>query len=243
MSNHDSNIKVTLLTYSEEPLKVISAAINQCYSAKSGAELMEEMPAEKRIRLIRQVLASGHTSTIEHASFTFSIENVSRITEVQLVRHRMASYSIKSGRYNPSHTNFIIPAKIAKNKAAMKLADELETKLIEFIEVCKEQKIPFEDIRYLIPQGTKTNIVVTMNARSLYNFFKERMCNRAQWEIRTLANLMHTELMKVVPELFEFAGPTCKSEGICWQSEKMSCGLWKSLNGERRDAVYLGETS
>jgi len=239
MSNTDSTVKVTLLSYTKEPLAIIAAAINQCYSQKSGAELTAVMPHDKRVRLLKQVLSSGHTSTVEHASFTFSIENVSRITEVQLVRHRLASYSIKSGRYNPSHTNFVLPAKIAKNETAMVMVEELKTKMGQFIEVCRAEGIEFEDIRYLMPQGTKTNIMVTMNARALLNFFQERMCNRAQWEIRTLANLMHKEVVKILPELFLYAGPSCKSEGICWQSEKMSCGLWQTIGAERRDGVAI----
>jgi thymidylate synthase (FAD) len=239
MSNKDSNIKVTLLSYTKEPLAIIAAAINQCYSVKSGAELTADMPHDKRVRLLKQVLSSGHTSTIEHASFTFSVENVSRITEVQLVRHRLASYSIKSGRYNPSHTNFVVPAKIAKNETAMVMVEELRGTMSKFIDVCKAEGIEFEDIRYLMPQGTRTNIMVTMNARALLHFFEERMCSRAQWEIRTLANLMHKEVMTVLPELFEFAGPSCKSEGICWQTEKMSCGLWQTIGAERKDRVVL----
>lgn len=235
----NTGVKVTLLSYTMEPKALIAAAINQCYSEKTGRELMEEMSDDKRERLIRQVISSGHTSTIEHGSFTFSIEGVSRVTEVQMVRHRIGSYSIKSGRYNKSHSNFVIPAKIKNNPEAMKIVEEYKKDLESLIEKFTELGIPFEDIRYLTPQGTKTNIMVTMNARSLFNFFQERMCNRAQWEIRTVAHLMHQELMKLAPELFKFAGPTCKSEGICWQTEKMSCNLWKTLGAERRDRVKL----
>lgn len=238
-SKGTNQVKVTLLSYTMEPKALIAAAINQCYSEKSGRELMEEMDDNKRERLIKQVISSGHTSTIEHGSFTFSIEGVSRVTEVQMVRHRIGSYSIKSGRYNKSHTNFVIPAKIKNNEKAMVLVEKFKADLERLISEFAELGIAYEDIRYLTPQGTRTNIMVTMNARSLFNFFQERMCNRAQWEIRTVAHLMHKELMSLAPELFKFAGPTCKSEGICWQTEKMSCELWKTIGAERRDRVQL----
>jgi len=216
-------MKVKLIAYTSDPEAVVAAAINQCYSQKTGAELFETMPDDKRARLIRQVIASGHTSTIEHASFTFSIEGVSRVTETQNVRHRIASYSIKSGRYNPSHTDFVIPPEIEKNPEALKIAEDFRGQLGDIITKLKDMGVAFEDIRYLMPQGTKTNYLMTMNARSLFNFFQERMCNRAQWEIRQMANLMFKEAMKVAPNIFKFAGPTCVTQRICWQG-KLHCG-------------------
>jgi len=216
-------MKVELISYTKNPEEVVAAAINQCYSQKTGKELLETMPDEKRARLIKQVIASGHTSTIEHASFTFSIEGVSRVTEIQNVRHRHASYSIKSGRYNPSHSDFIIPPRIAESKEAMAIADDWKKKIDEMIEKYKELGIAFEDIRYLTPQGTKTNYIMTMNARALFNFFAERLCNRAQWEIRQMATLMLKECKKVAPNIFKYAGPSCVTEKICWQG-KLHCG-------------------
>ena len=218
-----TNIKVNLIAHTADPEAVVAAAINQCYSQKTGVELKEKLSPEKRQRLIKTVISSGHTSTIEHATFTFSIEGISRVTEVQLVRHRIASYSIKSGRYNPSHTDFVIPPKIEDDPKAMEKVKTLKTYLGKLIEEFKDLGYEYEDIRYFTPQGTKTNLIMTMNARALFNFFQERLCNRAQWEIRTLAKLMFKECKKIAPNIFRFAGPTCVTEKICWQGN-MHCG-------------------
>ena len=83
--------------------------------------------------------------------------------------------------------------------------------------------IPAEDARYVLPNAAETKIVATFNVRSLMNFFSLRCCNRAQWEIRQLAEKMLAECKKAAPVLFENAGPTCVSEGICREGA-MSCG-------------------
>jgi thymidylate synthase (FAD) len=83
--------------------------------------------------------------------------------------------------------------------------------------------VPREDARYLLPNAAETKLVCTMNARSLYNFFRLRCCRRAQWEIRELALKMREEVRRVAPVLFALAGPSCETEGICWEGE-FSCG-------------------
>lgn len=75
----------------------------------------------------------------------------------------------------------------------------------------------------MLPNAAETKIVATFNVRSLMNFFSLRCCNRAQWEIRQLAEKMLAECKKAAPVLFENAGPTCVSEGICREGA-MSCG-------------------
>jgi len=219
-----TKIKVTLLSHTKDPERTIVAAIRQCYSPLSGYELWEKVSDDQKRKLIRQVISSGHTSTIEHASFTFAIEGVSRVTEVQTVRHRIgASYSIKSGRYNPSHSDFVVPPKIAANTEAMKVADDFKKDIDKMIEKFTKLGFAFEDIRYLTPQGTKTNFIMTMNARALFNFFAERLCLRTQWEIRQMATQILAECLKIAPNVFKYAGPTCVTEKICWQG-KMNCG-------------------
>jgi thymidylate synthase (FAD) len=88
-----------------------------------------------------------------------------------------------------------------------------------------EMNIPSEDSRYVLPNATCTNIIVTMNARSLLNFFELRCCLHAQWEIRILANLMLKELKKKAPIIFKNAGPSCKSKGICTEND-IDCPLY-----------------
>ncbi|MCK5472041.1 FAD-dependent thymidylate synthase [Candidatus Gracilibacteria bacterium] len=223
-------MKVVLISHTLDPEAIVAAAINQCYSAKSGEELKEEISSEKRERLIDIVMNSGHLSTIEHASFTFAVEGVSRITETQLVRHRIASYSIKSGRYNKTHTNFIVPPKIQENEKARELVEKFKKSLEKTISELEKLSFKYEDMRYLTPQGTATNIIFTMNARSLLNFFEHRLCLRAQSEIRSLAVEMLKLVKPVAPNIFKFAGPTCEIEKICWEGD-LSCGRWKGIKG------------
>ena len=223
-------MKVVLISHTKDPEAVVAAAINQCYSAKTGAELKETISPEKRERLIDIVMNGGHLSTVEHASFTFAVEGVSRVTETQLVRHRVASYSIKSGRYNKTHTNFVIPPKIAADEKAMQIVDKFKKDLGAAVANLAEMGFKFEDLRYLTPQGTATNIVLTMNARSLLNFFEHRLCLRAQSEIREMAGKMLELVRPVAPNIFKFAGPTCETQKICWEGD-LSCGKWRGIDG------------
>jgi len=223
-------MKVVLISHTVDPEAVVAAAINQCYSAKSGKELKENLSPEKRERLIDIVMNGGHLSTVEHASFTFAVEGVSRVTETQLVRHRHASYSIKSGRYNKTHTDFVIPASIKQNPEALKVVEDFKKSLETTVEKLKELKVKPEDARYLTPQATKTNIILTMNARGLLNFFEHRLCVRAQWEIRAMAQKMLELVKPVAPNIFKFAGPTCETQKICWEGS-LSCGRWKVIDG------------
>jgi thymidylate synthase (FAD) len=224
-------IKVKLIGYTKDPEQNVTAAIRQCYSPVGANEIKKKVDAGTIERLIKQVIGSGHTSTIEHASFTFAIEGVSRALTHQLVRHRMASYSHQSQRYvdlSKDKLNYITPPMITNNKEiekeykkTMKLIETQYKKMIEL-------GIKPEDARYILPNACETKIVVTMNARSLHNFFRERCCSRAQWEIRQLAGLMLKEVRKIAPVIFRNVGPTCETEKICWEG-KMSCGKYKTI--------------
>ena len=203
---------------------MIVAAIRQCYSPLSGKDLWDKVTDDQKARLIRQIISSGHTSTIEHATFSFAIEGVSRALTHQLVRHRLASYSQKSQRYvSEGGFEYILPPKIAAIPEAKKLYLAELQKIQEDYNKLIELGIPAEDARMLLPNACETKIVVTMNARALFNFFEERLCNRAQWEIRIMAGMMLKELRKVATLIFKYAGPTCVTEKICWQG-KLHCG-------------------
>jgi thymidylate synthase (FAD) len=226
-------LRVELLSYTADPEQNVVAGIRQCYSKVSAEELKEKTNEETRNRLIEQVIGSGHTSTIEHASFTFGIEGISRACSHQLVRHRIASYSQQSQRYvdlSKDDLGYIIPPSIAnddeKSEKYKKVMETLEAKYKELI----DSGVKPEDARYILPNACQTKIVMTMNARSLLNFFQERTCQRAQWEIRALANEMLKKVQPVAPKIFLNAGPTCRSQGICWEGN-MSCGLWKTIKG------------
>ncbi len=228
----EQKLKVILLSYTKNPEEAVAAAIRQCYSPVGAEDLLKKTSQETRERLIKQIISSGHTSTIEHASFTFAIEGISRACSHQLVRHRLASYSQQSQRYvRPAESlSYIIPPQIKKNakteKVFLKSLEKAENSYQRLVSLGVEK----EDARFVLPNACETKIVVTMNARELHNFFRLRCCQRAQWEIRVLAWEMLRLVKKVAPTLFANAGPSCQTEKICWEG-KMSCGQWKKIPG------------
>ncbi len=224
-------MRVELLSYTGDPEAVVVAAIRQCYSSIGARELKKKTDKETQRRLLAQIMASGHTSTLEHASFTFVIEGISRTAEIHLVRHRIASYSIQSGRYvKRGKTKYTIPPEIIKNKIVLKKYKNYLKKCQEFYNELLELGFKAEDARMVQPQSVQIKAVVTMNARALRHFFELRCCQRAQWEIREMANKMLLEVKKVAPIIFEKAGASCLSQKICWEGD-LSCGLYKSLRG------------
>lgn len=233
----EDKIKVELLGYTNDPEQNVVAAIRQCYASVGAKELKEKTTEEVKKRLIRQVISSGHCSTLEHASFTFALDGVSRVTEIHLIRHRIASFSIQSGRYvKRGDAAYRIPPKIKSlEKENKKLYDEYLEHLDETQKLYNkltDAGIKAEDARYCQPQSVQVKIVMSMNARELLHFFSLRTCARAQWEVQEVARKMLTEVKKVAPIIFENAGPPCVSEKICNQG-KLSCGLWKNIKGAR----------
>lgn len=224
-------MEVTLISYTPEPEEIIYIAARVCYSNKKGKELLKEASFKSPKDLIKRLFKMGHHSVFEHASFTFLIEGISRVTSHQLVRHRIASYSQRSQRYvDESDFSFVVPETIRDNP-------KLEEKFLEFMKEARElykelvdSGVPPEDARYTLPQAITTTIVVTMNARELLHFFKLRCCNRAQWEIRKLAKNMLKEVKKVAPHIFEYAGPSCLT-GPCPEGE-FSCGKMEEVKKE-----------
>lgn len=224
-------MKVKLLAYTKNPEVVVVAAIRQCYSSIGAKELKEKTDKETQKRLIEQIMASGHTSTLEHANFTFAVEGISRATEIQLVRHRMASYSIQSGRYvKRGKAKYTIPPEIIKNKTILKKYKKYLENCQNFYNELLEAGFKAEDARMAQPQSLQIKAVITMNARALLHFFELRCCQRAQWEIREMANKMLVEVRKAAPIIFSKAGPSCVTQKVCWEGD-LSCGTWKKIKG------------
>jgi len=222
-----------LIAWTQKPQQTVAAAIRQCYSPVGADDLRKKISPQQQKRLIKMVIASGHTSTIEHASFTFAIEGISRSCSHQLVRHRIASYSQQSQRYvdlSREELRYIIPPEINKDQKLKKEFQEAMEKVEEEYRRLIKAGVKPEDARFVLPNACETKIVVTMNARALHNFFRLRCCQRAQWEIRNLAWQMLRLVRKVAPDLFANAGPSCMTEKICWEG-KFSCGLWKKIKG------------
>lgn len=215
-------MKVKLINYTPEPEKTVAAAAYTCHS-KECAEI-DEMNDEKIRKIIRATRSSGHHSVMEHAGFTFAVDGISRACTHQLVRHRIASFSQQSQRYvNLGEPDYVIPETVEKKNETRKTFEKTMKDVWDTYKRLVKNGIPDEDARYVLPNAAKTSIVITMNARELYYFFSLRCCNRAQWEIRDMANKMLKQVKKVAPVLFEEAGPRCKQLGYCPEME--SCGL------------------
>jgi thymidylate synthase (FAD) len=215
-------MRVRLLRYTEDAELLCSAAAHSCYSMSTSGELIDSMDRETAERRLAKVLSLGHHSVMEHASYTFSLEGVSRVLTHQLVRHRMASYSQQSQRYvSLDDADYVIPHTISEDERARKRFEELMDRIWEAYSDLSEE-VPVEDARYVLPNACTTNITVTMNARELWHFFSLRCCNRAQWEIREVADHMLAEVKRVCPVIFRDAGPPCV-RGKCPEGS-MSCG-------------------
>lgn len=239
--------KVTLLAYTPLPEKVVAASAKLCYSPADIETVYEGLTEEKTASFVEMLAQIGHESPIEHASFTFGIEGVSRSLLAQITRHRIASFSVQSQRYVAEKAfEYVVPPEIEEipeAKAEFLRAMEEDqrhyenlTALLqkkheeEFLREGKTEKEArrlagkkaIEDARFVLPNACATKMICTMNARSLLNFFSHRCCNRAQWEIRELATQMLQEVKAVAPHLFEKAGPPCL-RGACPEG-KMSCG-------------------
>ncbi len=229
----EGKLKVKLISWTKNAEGTVTAAIRQCYSAVGAEELVKKIDKKKQKKLIALVKSSGHTSTVEHANFTFAIEGISRACSHQLVRHRIASYSQQSQRYvdlSKKELVYILPPLIkADEKKKLEFKKMMEGIEEMYKKMIKDGVKP-EDARFILPNACETKIVVTMNARALINFFGLRCCQRAQWEVRALAEKMLKLARGKAPLLFEGAGPSCETEKICWEGD-LSCGKWKAIKG------------
>jgi thymidylate synthase (FAD) len=218
-------MNVKLIGYTPNPENLPAMAAKLTHS-KTKPEDLNKSSDKELSKILEHVIKLGHTSVVEHSIFTFAISDVSRSLTHQLVRHRMASYAQQSQRYvNLNEPNYVIPPKILKNKDMKKAYENTMENIWNQYNKLLNMGIPAEDARYVLPNATCTNIIVTMNARSLLNFFELRCCLHAQWEIRTCANKMLQEVKKVAPTIFKNAGPQCKTKGICPEQNK-DCPLY-----------------
>lgn len=268
-------IKVNLIAHTPNPEQVVAAAAKLCYSPVGVDEIQQGLTPEKTEAFVNMLAEIGHASPMEHASFTFAIEGISRACSHQLVRHRIASYSQQSQRYVDGNSfEFVTPPSIENCDEALEeyrniisqqrtaytkirnalAASEIKSRCAdvsgtneEIIEqyraidksACSAViKKANEDARFILPNACTTAIVVTMNTRSLWNFFAHRCCNRAQWEIREVAVQMLSLCKSVAPSLFKNSGPSCMS-GKCPEG-KMSCGKPKQM---REYFLNLGNES
>ncbi|MEA2087918.1 MAG: FAD-dependent thymidylate synthase [Candidatus Caldatribacteriota bacterium] len=226
-------MKVRLINYTKDPEKIVAQSARLCYSALDIEELREKLSDESIIKLIKKIMKLGHYSVLEHATFTFAIEGISRVTSHQLVRHRLVSFSQQSQRYvkiKEKGFPYVVPESIEKNEKLAKIFIDTLKELDGIYRLLLSHNIEAEDARYILPQAVKTKIILTANARELLHIFKLRCCNRAQWEIREVAIKMLQEVKDIAPAIFENAGPPCVL-GPCPEGQ-LSCGKPWSKNKE-----------
>ena len=226
-----TKLKVKLIAHTPDADKLVAAAAKLCYAKADVDTLLDNLTAEKVEDFINRLADLGHESPIEHASYTFAVEGVSRALLAQLTRHRIASYSVQSQRYvDKGGFDYVIPPSIATNMEAK----DAYIRCMNMASACyglfTTIGIPNEDARFVLPNACDTRIIFTMNARSLHNFFRLRCCNRAQWEIREVARQMYQLVYAVAPHLFARSGPACICGG-CDQGT-MTCGKAAQVRAE-----------
>jgi thymidylate synthase (FAD) len=214
---------VELLIHTPEPEQVVAAAARLCYSNASIGELMEKSKTDRQV-FLEKILSLGHHSVMEHVSFSFGVEGISRACSHQLVRHRLASYSQQSQRYVSHKERFsaVTPESIVARPQLNERYQQLLDEIHQFYGELLDADVPAEDARFLLPNAATTKLIVTMNGRELRHFFALRCCRRAQWEIQELARQMLKSVKPIAPTLFAKAGPGCIS-GPCPEG-KMTCG-------------------
>ena len=258
-------VKVTLLNYTPNPEQTVAMAAKLCYSPSGIEDIRDGLTEEKTASFIDMLAGLGHASPVEHVSFTFGIEGISRACSHQLVRHRIASYSQQSQRYvDGTKFDFVTPPAVASNQKALAVYEKIlslqseayreirdalvagyirdftgeslqqtDAEIMEDFKLRDKKRYSAfvkqanEDARFILPNASSTKIVCTFNARSLYNFFAHRCCNRAQWEIREVAEQMLLKCMEVAPHLFHNCGPPCLF-GPCPEGA-MCCGKTKEV--------------
>ena len=225
MEERNNKPVVKLISKPESILRTVYTACRTCYSADSPINIYKEAEdEEKMLKLIKNVVASGHHSTIEHIQISFAISNVSRACTHQLVRHRLMSFSQKSQRYvkEKGQFDYIIPPTIDKNSELrekfINFMGEISDKYQEFVEA----GIPAEDARFVMPNAAASSLVASLNLRELIHLAQLRLCTRAQYEIRMMVKAMCDEITAVEPWLKEYLVPKCEFNGFC--DEHKSCG-------------------
>jgi len=258
---------VQLIAHTNEPEKTVAAAAKLCYSDAHIETLLDGLTPEKTAQFLQRLSDVGHASPIEHASFTFGIEGVSRTFLAQVTRHRIASFSVQSQRYvRLDDFRYVIPPEIeAIPDAKQKFIDAMNVDAQKYLDLVhtlenahtarltaqgmdektarvKAAKQANEDARFVLPNACETKMVMTMNCRSLINFFNLRCCNRAQWEIRAVADEMLRLVLPLAPHIFAAAGPRCLT-GPCPEG-RMCCGQQAAVREKykqlRQEALQNG---
>lgn len=216
---------VTLLQHTPDPERTVALAARLCYSSAAIGDLHEKLSHADITEFLAKIMSLGHQSVLEHVSFTFGIEGISRACSHQLVRHRLASYSQQSQRYvtfKGEDFPLVLPESISSSPRRAEIFNKAVKLAASAYQALVDEGVPAEDARFVLPNAAETKIIVTMNARELLHFFELRCCERAQWEIRAMAIEMLRLVKTTAPVIFSSAGPGCVSGGC--PEGAMTCG-------------------
>jgi thymidylate synthase (FAD) len=194
-------MKVTLIANTPEPQRLIETCARISYESQNYP-----FDPDVNSKFIRRLIANGHESPLEHASATVLIEDVSRTCSHQIVRHRIASYSQRSGRYvqfDPARAMFVLPKSFKDVKPELlEEARNLVLKSGSLYEAMLLDGVPKEDARFLLPQAEMTSMYMTTNFREWRHFLELRLDRHAQWEIRGVAEKVLGILFGIAPDVF-----------------------------------------
>ena len=238
------SIKVEIVAYTPNPEATVAIAARTCFSDQDYCSIEGQLSEHDVERILATVIAKGHHSVLEHASFTLAISGISRVVSHQLVRHRIASYSqLSQQRSDASELAFVVPPDVRKDPDFAGEYRDLMVRCQEFYKRLVEHGIALGTARYVLPSGFTTRIVMTMNARSLFNLIAQRECAVEEWEFRQLASLIHRHLMTVAPGIFRYAGTGCETHSICPEGEVgLDCGRASKTGAaveNTRDAILM----
>ena len=214
-------MKVKLIAYTqgvngESPLDIVEGCACTCYNST---------PTQQH-KVAKSCAKSGHMSVYEHVSFTFMIEGVSRALLAQHTRHRHASYSVQSQRYvDMSNCEFVIPSELRDDTDYTEALEDIRGLYITLL----NRGVAKEDARMILPNATPTKFAFTVNARALVEISGQRLCMRAQKEIRELFQLIKKEVESVCPEIAALMLPQCEQHEIAFCEEHNCCGKHKRL--------------
>ena len=220
-------VRVTLLEKSPSPTAMTATAARTCYSANAPEAIVERWrtkPDDMR-KTVDRVRAAGHHSTLEHNIYIFGVTGLSRAATHQLVRHRHLQFDQQSQRYlafKNAEFPFVKPKKIASLPEVSERFDRLMADVGKAYQALLDAGIPGEDARFVLPNATASQLVVSGNARAWYEFLTLRTCNMAQWEIREMSFQVLRILKREDPDLFKDAGATCV-RGYCHEPDGPNC--------------------
>ena len=226
-------MKVKLITKTQNLLDVVYVGARTCYNAGSPIDMFEDIENisnDKKLKLIKSCIESGHDSVLEHTQLTFAIEGMSKASSVQLLRHRHCSFSQQSQRYctfKEDEINYVIPTKIKNNAEALNIFQNTMKLISKAYADLLDLNIPVEDSRAVLSNACETNLIVTLNLREFMHICSLRLCSKSQLEIRQVVKEMKNKVIEDLPWLDEYLQPKCVKTNSC--NEKNPCGYYNNF--------------